>query len=54
MVRNRLWDLDPDHWVAAACNLAGLNLAHVEWDQYIGYLAPYHRTCPQYRGDTTI
>jgi hypothetical protein len=42
------WDLDPDHWIEAACRLAGRNLTHAEWDQYIGDLAPYHLTCPNY------
>ena len=43
-----VWDLDPAHWVDAACQLAGRNLTHAEWDQYIGDLAPYRQTCPQY------
>ena len=43
-----VWDLDPDHWVVAACRLAGRNLTHDEWNQYIGDLAHYQRTCPAY------
>ena len=43
-----VWDLDPDTWVEAACQLAGRNLTHAEWDQYIGDLAPYRQTCPAY------
>jgi hypothetical protein len=43
-----VWDLDPDTWVQAACQLAGRNLTHAEWDQYIGDLAPYRQTCPAY------
>ena len=43
-----VWDLDPEHWVAAACDVAGRNLTAAEWDQYLGSLAPYHRTCPAY------
>ena len=43
-----VWDLDPDHWVDAACDVAGRNLTHAEWDQYIGDLAPYRATCPQF------
>ena len=43
-----VWDLDPAHWVDAACQLAGRNLTHAEWDQYIGDLAPYRQTCPGY------
>jgi hypothetical protein len=43
-----VWDLDPAHWVDAACQLASRNLTRAEWDQYIGDLAPYRTTCPQY------
>ena len=49
-----VWDLDPDHWVEAACQLAGRNLTVAEWDQYIGDLARYGTTCPAYPADTTI
>ena len=41
-----VWDLDPEHWVTAACELAGRNLNQDEWDTYIGDLAEYHETCP--------
>ena len=41
-----VWDLDPAHWVDAACRLAGRNLTHAEWDQYIGDLAPYQTNLP--------
>jgi hypothetical protein len=43
-----VWDLDPAHWVEAACQLAGRNLTHEEWDGYIGDLGPYRQTCPAY------
>jgi hypothetical protein len=43
-----VWDLDPEHWVAAACGIAGRNLTEFEWEQYIGDLAPYRATCPQF------
>ena len=43
-----IWDLDPDHWVTAACQLASRNLTHEEWDTYIGDLADYHATCPEF------
>ena len=43
-----IWDLDPDHWVTAACQLASRNLTHEEWDTYIGDLAEYHATCPEF------
>lgn len=42
------WDLDPSTWEAAACVLARRNLTRAEWDQYIGDLAPYRRTCDQF------
>ena len=41
-----VWDLDPAHWVDAACRLAGRNLTHAEWDQYIGDLAPVSPNLP--------
>jgi class 3 adenylate cyclase/WD40 repeat protein len=44
----QIWDLEPDHWVAAACRLAGRNLTHAEWDTNIGDLAPYRATCPAF------
>jgi hypothetical protein len=43
-----VWDLDPAHWVDAACDVAGRNLIPAEWDQYIGDIAPYRATCPQF------
>ena len=49
-----VWDLDPAHWVEAACQLASRNLTRAEWDQYIGDLAPYHRTCPTHPDGATI
>ena len=41
-----VWDLDPEHWVTAACELAGRNLTQDEWTTYIGDLAEYHESCP--------
>ena len=41
-----VWDLDPDHWVDAACQLAGRNLTHAEWDQYIGDSPPTAKPAP--------
>ncbi len=41
-----VWDLDPEHWVDAACRLAGRNLTHAEWDQHIGDLAPVPTNLP--------
>lgn len=46
-----VWDLDPEHWVEPACAIAGRNLTRAEWDQYIGDLAPYRATCPEYEID---
>ena len=43
-----LWDLKPESWMEAACGLAGRNLTHAEWDQYIGDLETYRVTCPQF------
>ena len=43
-----LWDLDPSHWVDAACSIAGRNLTREEWATYIRDLGPYEATCPQY------
>jgi hypothetical protein len=46
-----IWNLDPDHWVDAACQIAGRNLTRAEWDRYIGDLASYRATCPDYPTD---
>jgi WD40 repeat protein len=43
-----LLDLDPDHWVTAACALAGRSLARDEWTTYIGDLGSYRATCPEF------
>ncbi|MEP7112166.1 MAG: BTAD domain-containing putative transcriptional regulator [Ilumatobacteraceae bacterium] len=43
-----VWDLDPEHWVVAACRIAGRNLTRAEWSTNIGDLADYHLTCPDY------
>jgi WD40 repeat protein len=40
-------DLDPSHWQATACRLAGRNLTRAEWAQYIPG-RPYQTTCPQW------
>ena len=42
----KIWDLDPEHWAAAACRVAGRNLTREEWASNIGALAPYRATCP--------
>jgi WD40 repeat protein len=48
-----LWSLDPATLIDAACRIAGRNLSLTEWDTYIGDLAPYRATCPQYPVPTT-
>ena len=51
---SQIWDLDPEHWAEAACNVAGRNLTHQEWAATIGELAPYRLTArPPRRGLTT-
>ena len=47
----QIWNLDPAHWVAAACRLAGRNLTRNEWATNIGDLAPYRATCPAFPVD---
>ena len=42
-----IWDLDPEHWANAACDLAGRNLTEQEWAKYVGDLAEFHATCPR-------
>ncbi len=42
----QIWELDPEHWVIAACRVAGRNLTPDEWATHIGDLAPYRATCP--------
>ena len=44
-----VWDLDPEHWIKAACGFAGRNLTQDEWDTYFGDLGDYHATCPEYQ-----
>jgi WD40 repeat protein len=47
----QIWDLEPDHWVDAACRVAGRNLTREEWDTNIGDVAPYRATCPAVASD---
>jgi WD40 repeat protein len=42
-----VWDLDPAHWEAIACSIAGRNLTQSEWKQYLPG-RPYQLTCPQW------
>jgi WD40 repeat protein len=39
-----VWDLSPDHCLAAACALVGRNLTRDEWRQYVGS-SGYRATC---------
>ena len=38
-------DLNPNHWSARACQLAGRNLTASEWREYLGNRS-YKRACP--------
>ena len=40
----QICDLDPQHWVNAACRLAGRNLTREEWVTNIGALRHYRPT----------
>ena len=39
-----VWDLDPEHQLAAACTMAGRDLTREEWTTYFGAI-PYRSTC---------
>jgi WD40 repeat protein len=43
-----VWDLQPSHWLTAACAVVGRNLTRAEWSQYFGS-TPYRTTCPARR-----
>ena len=43
-----LWNLDPTTLTRAACTVAGRNLTAAEWETYIGDLASYSATCPNF------
>ncbi|MBK5331669.1 MAG: protein kinase [Ilumatobacteraceae bacterium] len=43
-----VWDLNPEHWVTAACSVARRNLTRDEWSTYIGDLGGYRATCPEF------
>ena len=42
-----VWNMDPARWEATACRMAGRNLSHAEWNEYLAG-QPYRRTCPQW------
>jgi WD40 repeat protein len=39
-----IWDLEPEHWLEAACDVVGRNLTRDEWEQYLGRF-DYRATC---------
>jgi WD40 repeat protein len=39
------WDIQLDTWRAIACRIANRNMTPEEWQQMLGNLEPYHRTC---------
>jgi WD40 repeat protein len=39
-----VWDVDPSHWLARACEIAGRSLTPQEWQQFLPD-RPYHATC---------
>lgn len=41
-------ELDPEHWVEAACRMVGRNLTREEWVTNIGDLAEHRTTCPEF------
>ncbi|HEY4611206.1 MAG TPA: hypothetical protein VIH06_18460, partial [Ilumatobacteraceae bacterium] len=49
--RITLWSLDATTLTRAACAIAGRNLTSSEWHAYVGELADYHPTCPEYAAD---
>ena len=44
----QIWDLNPQHWIDAACRVAGRNLTRAEWQTNIGSLLDYRSTCDQF------
>jgi WD40 repeat protein len=42
----RVWRLDADHLLRAACGRLARNLSTTEWRELIGADRPYRRTCP--------
>jgi hypothetical protein len=43
-----IWNIEPDHLAAAACDLAGRSLTRSEWDAYLDDLGAYRTTCPDH------
>jgi hypothetical protein len=40
-----LWDVDPWSWARMACVIANRDLSRSEWNDYIGAIKKYRRTC---------
>ena len=40
-------EVDPDSWVASACRIAGRNLTHAEWSEYLPGRR-YHASCAEW------
>jgi WD40 repeat protein len=43
-----LWDIKLQSWLKKMCHIAGRNLSHEEWKQFIGNAIPYQKTCPEF------
>ncbi|WP_062202663.1 nSTAND1 domain-containing NTPase [Demequina salsinemoris] len=43
-----IWDLDPSHLAEAACDVAGRNLTHAEWDAFLPDGGDWRATCGAY------
>jgi WD40 repeat protein len=39
------WSVDFELWKRLACQIANRNLTKEEWQQYVGEIEPYHKTC---------
>jgi WD40 repeat protein len=46
-----VWNMNPASWEATACRIAGRNLSHAEWNEYLAG-QQYGRTCPQWPAGT--
>jgi WD40 repeat protein len=42
-----VWNMNPTSWAATACRIAGRNLSHAEWREYLTG-QPYRRTCARW------
>jgi hypothetical protein len=46
-----VWNMNPASWETIACRIAGRNLSHAEWNEYLAG-QPYGKTCPQWPAGT--